>query len=269
MLTRYAREDREPVTDHRLAALLDAAAAPAEPGPVSGEEAAVAAFRSSAVRADGRRPGMHLPTTPLKSFALGAASAGLLLTGGVAAANAGVLPGAAQDTAQTMLDTIGVDVPGASEQSAGQADTRGQSEEAPPAGDAEGGDSESASMHGKAVSELAKGTELEGAEKGKAISEAAKSNGQAHQHGPAQAPEQSSASESLAQAPEAGTAAEGRQGGQSGDKPPVATPNDGGTDTADQASASGDDEAAPSTNGTDKAESASGGRSTAGSGNRP
>lgn len=271
MLTRHARKDQEPVTDPRLASLLDAAAAPPEPGPASGESAALAAFRSSSVAAQ-RRFQMHTRTTPLKSLAVAAASAGLLLTGGIAAANAGVLPGAAQDTARTVLGSVGVDVPGADEHSAGHADTRGRPDQAPPAGDtADGADPESANTHGTTVSEVARSDEFTGSEKGEAVSEAARTNGQAGQHGHAQAPEQSAPEQSASgsdqgQAPPPAPAAEGT-GGQSGDHARVATPNGGGTGTADDASA--DDGGAASTQGTDQAGSASGGRSTAGSENRP
>jgi hypothetical protein len=263
MLTRHVREDETSVTDARLASVLDAAAAPVEPGPAPGEQAALAAFRASSVRAGGRFR-MHAPTSPLKSLAVAAASAGLLLTGGIAAANAGALPGAAQDTAHTVLGSVGVDVPGADEHSAGHADTRGRSDEAPPAGDeADGADPESSNTHGKTVSEVARSDEFEGSEKGEAVSEAARTNGQAGQHGHSQAPEQSAGGDHAA-APDAGTAGEG-DGGQSGDHAPVETPNDGGTTTADDAST--DYGGAASTHGTGTAADKSGGRSTAGSGN--
>jgi hypothetical protein len=267
MLTKHARKDQEPVTDPRLASLLDAAAAPAEPGPASGEAAALAAFRSSPVRAH-RRFRMHIASTPLKSLAVAAASAGLLLTGGIAAANAGALPGAAQDTARDALATVGVQVPGANEHSAGHADTRGPSDEAPLTGG--GADSAGtlpdAAGFGQMISELARSTES-GPEKGKTISQAASANGQAHRHAPAPAPEQSSASAEHAQAPDAaGAPAEGN-GGQSGDQARVVTPNGGGTGTAGDASA--DNGGTASAHGTDKADTASGGRSAAGSDNRP
>ena len=157
MLTRHAHKD-EPVTDARLALVLDAAAAPAEPGPAPGEQAALAAFRASSVRADGWRSRMHTPTTPRKTLAVTAASAGLLLTGGFAAAAAGELPGAAQQTAHDMLATINVEVPGADEHSDGHADTRGRSEDAPPAGGgADAADTvPEAAAHGQMISDLAR-----------------------------------------------------------------------------------------------------------------
>lgn len=266
MLTRHARKDEEPVTDPVLASLLEAAAAPTEPGPAPGEAAALAAFRSSTVRAH-RRSRMNTPTTQLKSLAVAAASAGLLLTGGIAAANAGVLPGAAQDAARDALVKVGVEVPGANEHSAGHADTRGSSEGAAPdttAADTPGSLPDAAGF-GQMISELARST-APGPEKGKTISEAARTNGHAGEHGPTTMPEHPAAGGGQTQAPAPAPTAEG-SGGQSGDHAPVTTPNDGGTDTADTATTAKDDGA--STNGTEKAGAASGGRSTAGSGNRP
>ena len=267
MLTRHARKDEEPVTDARLALVLDAAAAPAEPGPASGEQAALSAFRASSPRTDGWRSRMHAPTNSLRTLGVTAASAGLLLTGGFAAAAAGELPGAAQQTAHDMLATINVEVPGADEHSDGHADTRGRSENAPAGGGADVADTGSeAARHGETISDLARSTELVGAAKGKAISEAARGNGQAGQHGPAEGPEQRSAGGEDARAPAAGTAGEGA-GGQSGDHARVETPNDGGTGTADDATT--DDGGGASTHGTGTAAEMSGGRSANGSGNAP
>jgi hypothetical protein len=48
----------------------------------------------------------------LKAAAVAATATGALLTGGVAVAATGRSPGAAQDTARTMLGTVGVTVPG-------------------------------------------------------------------------------------------------------------------------------------------------------------
>ena len=267
MLTRNVRKDEPPVADARLGSVLEAAAAPAEPGPAPGEEAALAAFRASSVRAAGWRSRMHTPTTTLKTLGVTAASAGLLLTGGFAAAAAGALPEAAQQKAHDVLASINVEVPGANEHSDGHADTRGRSEEAPPAtgGADAAGTTPDAAEHGQMMSDLARNTELEGVAKGKAISEAAQSNGQAGEHGPAQAPERPATGSDDARAPGAGAAAEG-DGGQSSDHARVETPNGGGTGTADDASAQDDGEA-PSTQGTGTAGEMSGGRSTAGSGN--
>jgi hypothetical protein len=262
MLTRNARTDEESLAHARLASVLDAAAAPAEPGPAPGEEAALAAFRASSVRAAGWRSRMHTPTTTLKTVGVAAASASLLLTGGFATAAAGALPGAAQDKASEVLASIGVEVPGANEHSAGHADSRGRSGEAPPTGDSSdvAGSSPDSAAHGQLVSDLARSTELEGVDKGQAISEAARSNSHGGQHGPAEAPEQSAAGGDDAGAPEAGG-----DGGQSGDHARVETPNDGGTGTANDASA--DNGGTASTHGTGTAGEMSDGRSTAGSGN--
>jgi hypothetical protein len=266
MLTRHTRKDEQSVADARLESVLDAAAAPAEPGPAPGEEAVLAAFRASSVRAEGWRSRMHTPT--LKTLGVGAASAGLLLTGGFAAAAAGALPEAAQQKAHDVLASINVQVPGANEHSDGHADTRGRSGDAPAGGGASSaGTTPDAAEHGQMVSDLARNTELEGAAKGKAISEAAQGNGQSGEHGPpAQAPEQSATGSDGARAPGAGPAADG-DGGQSSDHARVQTPNDGGTGTADDASA--DNGGGASTNGTATAGERSDGRSTDGSGNAP
>jgi hypothetical protein len=262
MFTRHARTAEEPLADSRLESVLDAAAAPAEPGPAPGEEAALAAFRAASVPTYGWRSRMHTPTTPLKSLGVAAASVGLVLAGGFASASAGVLPGAAQDAVQDMLGNIGVEVPGADDQSAGHADTRGSSADAP-AGEAAAADSESQpDTHGQEVSDLARETELEGAEKGKAISELARSNGKAGEHGSGGAPEQPAAGGDDAKARE-GKAV----GGQSADQARVEAPNDGGTGTADDAST--DHGGGASSNGTGTAGEMSGGRSANGSGNVP
>jgi lysozyme len=76
-----------------VASLLRAAAAPSEPGPQPGEEAALAAFRATR-QTIGRTP---MRSTKMKAAFAAAVSAGVLLTGGVAAAAVtGTLPGAAQ-----------------------------------------------------------------------------------------------------------------------------------------------------------------------------
>jgi len=269
MLTRNERKDEGPAADARLAALLDAAAAPAEPGPLPGEDAALAAFRASSVRTQSWRSPM-LTRKPLKALGVTVASAGLLLAGGVAAANAGMLPDAAQQAARDVLVKVGVEVPRPTEHSAGHAETRGHSGDAP-AGEAGGTDSEPAYSHGKEVSGTAHSIES-GPGKGEAVSTVARGD-----HGPAQMPEHPAARGHQAPtaadhpAPAAGghgPAAAG-QGGQSGDHaPPVATPNGGEPGTADDASH--DRGGAPaSEQGTGTASKASGERSTLGSGNKP
>lgn len=175
--------------DPRVRALLAAAAAPTEPGPVPGEVEALAAFRAAR---SPRRFLMPSSLTPVRAAVAATLGAGVLLTAGVGAAAAGVLPGAAQDTARTWLDTVGVQVPGANAHSAGHADERGRSAEAGPADDdatttdpaeatedtdaADDTDGTTepslpeAAGHGQAVSEAARTTEAEGADKGAEIS---------------------------------------------------------------------------------------------------
>ena len=194
--------DSEPRPDPRVRALLAAAAAPTEPGPLPGETEAVAAFRTRSLPT---RSFMPSSLTPLRVVVATGLGSGLLLVGGVGAAAAGALPGAAQDTARTWLDTVGVHVPGPDARSASHADERGRSAENGPvdepvevtAPDGEAAPRESgpaapadsvphaaprsekdlptASEHGQTVSETARETELEGADKGELVSETAKS----------------------------------------------------------------------------------------------
>jgi hypothetical protein len=271
-MTRHAQTD-EASADARLTALLDAAGAPAEPGPAPGEEATLAAFRASCVRTDGWRSRMHAKT-PLKTLGVTAASAGLLLTGGFAAAAAGALPGAAQDPASDMLASLEIDVPGPNEHSDGHADTRGQSEAPPHTGNETHGPGTlpEAAAFGQTIADLARNTALTGAEKGKAISEAARTNGQAGEHTPPTVPEHAKAQDSDTGAPGAAAAQADQDGqgagGRSEGRAPVETPNEGGTTTADGATADADG-GTPSSRGTATAGEKSGGRSAAGSGNAP
>jgi hypothetical protein len=137
-------------------------------------------------------------------------------------ASAGALPGAAQEIASTMLDKVGISVPGTNENAGTHPDVRGTSTVAP-----------SGAGLGSDISGLATSTDLGGIEKGAAISGAA--------------------SDGKSQA--------GTHGSASGASAPVATPNSGGTGTADTASNGA------SSAGTATADSASSGHSTAGSGN--
>jgi hypothetical protein len=161
--TRRHRQD-DPLDDPRVALVLTAAAAPTEPGQQPGEEAALAAFRA-AVPTPTRRIRM-LPS--LKAAAIAATATGALLTGGIAAASTGALPGAAQDTARTALAKVGVAVPGpadaAGEHPASRATSSATEAAAPAAPTAD------ADAHGQAVSELATTTDLTGRDKGAAIS---------------------------------------------------------------------------------------------------
>ena len=185
MVTRIPHDsDSEP--DARVRALLAAAAAPTEPGPLPGELGAVAAFRQ-ARSTPTRRFSMSSSLTPVRAAVATGIGAGVLLAAGVGGAAAGELPGAAQDTARTWLETVGVEVPGADAHSAGHADQRGSSvddtdeaDEESTETDLETADTEStetestetgaelpeASEHGQTVSGTARETEAEGADKG-------------------------------------------------------------------------------------------------------
>jgi hypothetical protein len=212
-----------------VAVFLTAARTESEPVELSREAATVAALaaavRSSIVTAPAKSPRRSF--VPRFRTAATFAAAALFATAGLAAA--GSLPGAAQDIASQMLAKVGVSVPGPNSNAGSHPNVRGNS------GDSLQPQLEQAnSGKGSEVSELATSTELEGVEKGAAIS--------------------SLASEAKSQAGEHG---------QAGDDhgPPVATANQGGTATADTASAE------HSTNGTSTADTASGGASSAGSEN--
>jgi hypothetical protein len=140
----------------------------------------------------------------------------------VGLASASALPGAAQDIASEMLAKVGISVSGPNDNAGTHPDVRGKSAVTP-----------SDAGKGSDISDLATTTELSGVEKGAAIS--------------------SVASEGKSQA--------GTHGGGSGASAPVATPNSGGTGTADTASDG------KSTAGTGTANTASGGHSSAGSAN--
>jgi hypothetical protein len=278
MLNRFRREAPDAAPHKRVASLLEAAAAPTEPGPVPGEVEALAAFRAS--QDPSRRPSMLSSRSTVKAAVAAALGTGVLLTGGVAAAATGTLPGAAQDTASEMLAKVGVEVPGPNEHSAGHADQRGPVEDA--AGDdteetetttedttdTEGTEPEDAEKNngkGEAVSEVAKSDKYTGAEKGAAVSELASGGkskaGDDHgksgeEHGkPADSDEDAEDTED--------TKPEQADNG----KAPVDTPNQGGTGTANQATTEKADGA--STKGTENADEKSSGRSAGGEANRP
>jgi hypothetical protein len=255
MLNNYRRDAIDATPDQRLTSLLEAAAAPTEPGPLPGEVDALAAFRAS--QSATRRPSMISSLVTAK-VTLAAALSGLVLTGGVgAAAAAGSLPGAAQDTASELLGKVGVTVPGANAHSAGHADQRGTSDEAK-ADDAETTEPGSKGK-GAAVSTMAKEPELEGAEKGAAVSDLA-SEGKSH------AGANGSKSGDKAENGQAAKDEHAKPEG-AGDKAPVERPNGGGTGKADDATSKKADGASAA--GTDKADESSEGHSAAGSENRP
>lgn len=166
-------------TDARVAALLAAAAAPAE-RPVPGEAEALDAFRLAMCSpADHPRRRMQSRTTA-KLAAAAALSAMSLVGGGYAVAATGTLPGAAQQVARDALGTVGVTVPGPADQAAEATATRGSSVKAKAAAEAKQAEATAeatatteANAHGKAVSGLATTTTLTGAEKGAAISDLA------------------------------------------------------------------------------------------------
>lgn len=196
----HGRNHADTALDEHVSALLSAAAAPSEPGPLPGEGAALAAYRASLTPT--RRRSMISSFLSARTGLVAAVGAGVLLTGGVTTAAAGGLPGAAQDTASQMLERIGFEVPGAAEASNGNADTPGKSDTAladepadstdddAPATDTEaaetevatgadddgtttGSDGVTGSGKGEEISGLATSTEAEGAEKGALISQVA------------------------------------------------------------------------------------------------
>lgn len=185
MVNNSGRNDADAALDERVSLLLSAAAAPSEPGPVPGEEAALAAYRTSLTPT--RRRTMISQFLTARTGLAAAVGAGVLLTGGVtAAAAAGGLPGAAQDTARDVLVNFGIEVPGAAEASADHADTRGDSEDArgeeqtetttdqvdgmTVTDDGETSDDSAEDGKGEEISDLATSTDAEGEEKGAMIS---------------------------------------------------------------------------------------------------
>jgi hypothetical protein len=153
MLTQRRRQNQEPAPDQRVLELLAVAAAPDEPGPVPGEAAALSAFRAAhPVRPDSRA--LRPRRTAARTLAAAAVGAGVLLTGGMAAAATGSLPAQAQQQAHTILARVGVSVPSGPAQHTGQ---HGSSK-APHNGQASSGSATpdnqpgSAGSHGAAVS---------------------------------------------------------------------------------------------------------------------
>lgn len=190
-----------------VASLLRAAAAPSEPGPQPGEEAALAAFRATR-QTIGRTP---MRSTKMKAAFAAAVSAGVLLTGGVAAAAVtGTLPGAAQLGFDTPDHAVGGEHANshASDRgvSADHVDSDETTEPTDETGTDEKADEDAAvtdststdststedstddatapehpDNHGAAVSEVAKSDFTSGEEHGAAVSQAARDNaGQAH-----------------------------------------------------------------------------------------
>src|SRR3954467_2508079 len=102
----------------RLEALLAAAAAP-DSGPQPGELEALAAYREllTGVPSLAARRRRQLAVVAI-------ASTVVALSGGVAAAATGSLPGAAQSTAKSMLGALGVHVPGPNQHAGTHPDQR-------------------------------------------------------------------------------------------------------------------------------------------------
>jgi hypothetical protein len=158
----------------------------------------------------------------LSRLKLATAFVTVALAGTTGLAFAGSLPGAAQSIASDMLAKAGVTVPGPNSNAGDNPNVRGKS--------ADTAVTASNSGKGSEISELATSTDLTGVAKGAAISTlASDGKSQAGQHGQAAAP--------------------------------VATPNSGGTGTADTASGGNSSE------GTAVANTASDGHSSAGSDN--
>lgn len=190
--------------------------------------------------------------TPFKAAAVAAVGTGVLVTGGIATAATGALPGAAQNTAHEMLGHVGVTVPGANEHSVGHADTRGSSADHVPTdrGGAERASGSEAAHSGKGsvVSGMATSVHATGGAKGAAISDYASGGqsraGEEHPGDASGRPAASGASGDHAQVdtPNSGGAdhpesAGGNAGAEhGGGQAPVDTPNGGGTGTADTAS---------------------------------
>jgi hypothetical protein len=171
------RLDPDAALDERVTSLLEAASAPTEPGPVLGELEALAAFRASHGPSSRRSSVSALLTSA--RVTVGAALGALVLTGGVgAAAAAGSLPGAAQDTASEWLSKVGVTVPTAGDRAKPQRDRSDDS------GEAEGPAGTKPDSRGGEVSGLARHTEESGVDKGAEISKlASKGMSRAGEHG--------------------------------------------------------------------------------------
>ncbi len=104
---------RDPSSAGPLGQILAAAGAPAEAGPQLGEDAARSAFRLAFPPSPARASRMRLSMS--RRLAAAGLASGLVLSGGAAAASAGALPGAAQQTAKHVLSKLGVSIPGPDE----------------------------------------------------------------------------------------------------------------------------------------------------------
>jgi hypothetical protein len=228
----------------KVARSLAAATGPSNSDELARETAIVAAFAARDAQShELPRPHRRLSRMSGRStpkVATAAVAGGLALSGGLAAAATGSLPGAAQSIASEVLSRVGIQVPSPNTHSGNHPDTRGSSDTR--ASSDTGGSSSTTGatpvpagpgtgVQGSPISHLAQTTPATGVDKGAAICSAA--SGSQCQHG-------------------AGTAGAGG---------PVATPNHGGTGTANTASGGASKTGAATGN------SASGGASSAGSGN--
>jgi hypothetical protein len=255
MTTHMSRTSDDPAPDPRVRRALAAAAAPVETTrPLLGEDEALAAFRASTQRT--RRTSMLSPLVSARAAVASAIGPGVLLTGGVAAAAAGVLPGAAQEAASTWLDTVGISVP-SGDKADENGDRPGRSEQTPGApGSSQQAPAEKPALppaadHGKQVSDTAKNTTAEGTDKGKEVAGVA-SDGRVE-----------SGDRNSTRTPQGGEPA-----GDDNAEPPVPAPNSRGNDTASDASDGQQQSAGPPDHGTATADESSNGSSSAGSGNR-
>jgi len=200
-----------------LASLMDALRVPGLDNELSDQAQSVAAFRaalSAADTVDRPRRGPVRSRRPRFALSLALSGAALVATSGLA--YAGALPGAAQDTARSVLAGLGVTVPGPNQHAGTHPDSRGNAAAAPghaATGDATDATGDTASGKGKgaAISTLARTTTATGRDKGAIISTAA-SGGKSHAGNP---PGGASAHQSAGTSDQGGTGtADGASGGQ-------------------------------------------------------
>jgi hypothetical protein len=178
--------DDAPPVYGEVARLVRALRGPALDDELMGEGAAVAAF---AARVESSGPAEIHRARPRLFVAAALATVTLGLGTGLAAA--GALPGAAQEAAQSMLEHLGIDVPGPSESAGSHPGDRGTSDDdgAVEADDADGtagaddagargngraaappASTPAAANHGREVSGVARETEATGRAKGAEVS---------------------------------------------------------------------------------------------------
>ncbi len=223
-----------------LASLMDALRAPGLDHELSDQAQSVAAFTAALAAADPVDRPRRAPVKSRRSrFALSLALSGAALVATSGLAYAGALPGAAQDTAKSVLAGLGVTVPGPNQHAGTHPDTHGNSAAAPghattgDTGTDATGDTSSGKGKGAAISNLARTTTATGRDKGAIISTAA-SGGKSHAGNPP---------------------------GGANTHHSAGTSDQGGTGTADGASGGRDGQ------GSSTAQTASDGHSSAGSGN--